>query len=160
MSLYIPVRKTITAEELATVFLWRVTSVFGISQGIVSDRGTRFTSHFWSALCYNVKVQHQLSMAFHSQTDGQTERQNQTLEHYLRCYCNYRQNGWVDKIPLAEFTYNNSNHSTLGCTPFCALYGYHPLIHLQIDGKAPIPTPEAKLRAERLQEGRVELLDR
>lgn len=157
MSLYVPVKKTITAEELATAFLRRVASVFGIPKGIVSDRGTQFTSHFWSALCYHMKVKRRLSTAFHPQTDGQTERQNQTLEHYLRCYCNYRQNDWVDKLPLAEFTYNNSTHSTLKCSPFYALYGYNPSIRLHLDDEAPVHTPEAKLRAERLQEERKEL---
>ena len=160
MSLYIPVTKKITAEGLATVFLRRVICVFGVPRGIVSDRGSVFTSHFWSALCYHMKVTRRLSTAFHPQSDGQTERQNQALEHYLRCYCNYRQNDWVSKLPLAEFTYNNSRHSTIGCTPFYALYGYDPVIIIHADSEAPVPTPEAALRAKRLREEREELTKR
>lgn len=40
-------------------------------------------------------VKHKLSKAYHPQTDGQTERMNQTLEQYLRCYVNYEQDNWV-----------------------------------------------------------------
>ena len=46
MSLYIPVKKTITAEEMATVFLRRVVRYFGVPKGIVLDRGSVFTSKF------------------------------------------------------------------------------------------------------------------
>lgn len=157
MSLYIAVKKTITAEELATSFLRRVASVFGIPKGIVSDRGSVFTSKFWSSLCYHFKIKRRLSTAFHPQTDGQTERQNQTLEHYLRCYTNYRQTDWYDKLPLAEFTYNNSEHSTTRMTPFYALYGYHPdlRLHVQLDEETNIP--EADLRIARVRDERGEL---
>lgn len=60
-----------------------------------SDRGSLFTSKFWSAMCFHLKIQRRLSSAFHPQTDGQTERQNQTLEQYLRGYANYQQDDWV-----------------------------------------------------------------
>ena len=160
MSLYIAVKKTITAEELATSFLRRVASVFGIPKGIVSDRGSVFTSKFWSALCYHFKIKRRLSTAFHPQTDGQTERQNQTLEHYLRCYTNYRQTDWYDKLPLAEFTYNNSEHSTTKMTPFYALYGYHPNLRLHVQLDEETNTPEADLRIARVRDERGELKTR
>lgn len=91
MSLYIPKTKIVTAEGLATIFLQRVVRFFGDPKGIISNRGSVFTSKFWSSLCFYLSVKRRLSTAFHPQTDGQTESQNQTLEHYLRCYCNYRQ---------------------------------------------------------------------
>ena len=52
--------------------------------------------------------------AFHPQTDGQTERQDQVLEHYLRVYCNHRQDDWPELLPMAAFAYNNSIHSSTG----------------------------------------------
>ena len=64
-----------------------------------------------------------LSMAFHPQTDRQTECQNQTLEQYLRAYVVYQQDDWGTWLPMAEFTYNNSFHPTLGYLPFYALQG-------------------------------------
>ena len=67
-----------------------------------------------------------MSTAFHPQTDGQTERVNQTLEQYLRIFCNYQQDNWQQLLPLAEFAYNNSVHASTGQTPFFANYGYHP----------------------------------
>ena len=160
MALYIPCQKTLDADDLATAFLRRVACAFGLPKGIVSDRGSVFTSKFWSAFCYHMKVKRRLSTAFHPQTDGQTERQNQTLEHYLRCYCNYRQTDWVDKLPLAEFTYNNSIHSTTNRTPFYSLYGYNPTMRLHIDADSPTDNPEAELRITRVQEEREELTQR
>ena len=158
MSLYIPTTKTVTAEGLATVFLQRVVRTFGIPKGIVSDRGSVFTSKFWSSICFYLSVKRRLSTAFHPQTDGQTERQNQTLEHYLRCYCNYRQDDWYSKLPLAEFTYNNSVHSTIGITPFFALYGYNPEIRTNIEADAPGgEAPNARIRIEKLERERAEL---
>ena len=67
-----------------------------------------------------------LSTAFHPQTDGQTERVNQTLEQFLQIFCNYDQDNWVDLLPLAEFTYNNTVTNAHGMTPFFVNYGAHP----------------------------------
>src|SRR5467141_2250493 len=63
---------------------------------------------------------------YHPEGDGQTERMNQTLEQYLRVYCNYQQDNWSELLPLAEFTYNNTPSATTGITPFFANKGYHP----------------------------------
>jgi len=51
-----------------------------------------------------------MSTTYHPQTDGQTERVNQALEQYLRCYVDYNLSNWLDLLPSAEFTYNNQAH--------------------------------------------------
>jgi hypothetical protein len=84
MCRFFPVSTTINAAELAELFHNDIELKYGPPDGIVSDRGPIFTSEFWSQLCYFCKTKLRLSTAFHAQTDGQTERMNQTLEHYLR----------------------------------------------------------------------------
>ena len=64
-----------------------------------------------------------LSSAYHPQTDGQTERTIQSLEDLLRACVLEQGVSWVECLPLIEFTYNNSFHSSIGMTPFEALYG-------------------------------------
>ena len=49
-----------------------------------------------------------MSTAYHPQTDGQTERVNQVLEHYLRTYCAWDQKDWIELLPYTEFYYNNT----------------------------------------------------
>jgi len=66
------------------------------------------------------------STAFHPQSDGQTERVNQVLEQYLRIFCDYQQDNWVELLPLAEFAYNNAKHASTQVSPFMANYGRHP----------------------------------
>ena len=67
-----------------------------------------------------------LSIVYHPQIDGQTERVNQILEQYLHCTVNYQQDDWRDLLPLAEFAYNNTLYSSTKQTPFFSNYGHYP----------------------------------
>jgi hypothetical protein len=76
-------------------------------------------------------IDYRPSMAYYLQTNGQTERTNQTMEIYLRHYVNYQQDNWVEILPLAQFTYNNAISLTTQQTLFYANYGYHPRLFMQ-----------------------------
>ncbi len=130
MALFIPTDTTTTAQDLADLFVRHVFSKHGVPNDIVSDRGSKFTSIFWTALSNALKIQQKLSTAYHPETDGQTERVNQILETYLRHYVNYDQNDWARYLPLAEFAYNNSTHSATTMSPFFANKGYHPTLDI------------------------------
>jgi hypothetical protein len=83
---------------------------------------------FTCALNQLLRMEMALSTAYHPQTDGQTERINQELEQYLHLYVNHMQMDWADWLPIAEFTYNNREHSATGFSPFFLEYGCHPFI--------------------------------
>jgi hypothetical protein len=154
---YIVYRKTIDSPEL-TVVLWKeVFSLFGTPKGIVSDRGTVFTSRFWSALYFHLYINQRLSIAFHPQTNGQTKHQNQSLEHYLRAYCGQRNRDWLSKLPFTEFMYNNSIHQVTQATPFKVYYGYNPQLPYNSEDRVQGEVPAAKVRAETLQTERSKL---
>ncbi|KAL2237105.1 UNVERIFIED_CONTAM: Transposon Tf2-11 polyprotein, partial [Sesamum indicum] len=88
-----------------------------------SDRDPRFTSHFWGSLQTALGTKLHFSTAFHPQTDGQSKRTIQTLEDMMRaCVIEFRGN-WDDHLPLMEFAYNNSFHSSIRMAPYEALYG-------------------------------------
>ncbi len=86
---YIACTTEIDAPELGDRLVEEIFSKFGVPRSIVSDRGSVFTSSYWSTMCYYLAVKRRVLTAFHPQTDGQTERINQNLECYLRYYCNY-----------------------------------------------------------------------
>jgi hypothetical protein len=136
MAIYLPCRKDVDSPELARMFFGEVICKHGVPSNIVTDRGSQFTSRFWNRVCSHLSIDHRLSTSFHPQTDGQTERQNQTIEQYLRAFATYEQDNWVDLLPLAEFAYNNSVHVSTRLTPFFANYGYHPEMHLKLPNEA------------------------
>src|SRR5436309_14753900 len=72
MAKYFPVRTTITAADLAKLFHQHIVCSFGTPSSIVTDRGSLFTSQYWSSLCFHMKARQKLSTMFHLQTDGQT----------------------------------------------------------------------------------------
>ena len=80
---YEPVKVTIDALRLAEVIIDVVVRHHGLPDLIVTDRGSLFTSKFWSSLCYFLGVKRRLSTAFYLQTDSQTERQNSIMEAYF-----------------------------------------------------------------------------
>jgi hypothetical protein len=120
------------------LYLQNIFKLHGLPDDIVSDRGPQFTSKFTTQLLQMLEVQGNKSTAFHPQSDGQTERVNQTLEQYLRIYCDYLQDDWSQLLPLAEFAYNDSNNASTQLTPFFANYGYHPRAraHLAVPANA------------------------
>jgi hypothetical protein len=124
--LYLPCTKEIDAPELAELLYDRMIPLWGMPENLVSDRGSLFTSEFWSTFCWLLAVKRRLSTAYHPQTDGQTERQNQTLEYFLRSYVNWQQDDWARWLPIAQFTYNGSIHATTGLAPHEALMGWRP----------------------------------
>lgn len=107
-SLYLATTTQLTSSGLADLLFHRVVTTFGLPDGIVTDRGSIFTSNFWTDLCFHFATKRRLSTAFHPQTDGQTERQNQSVEHYLRAFCDLSQADWAPRLSLAQLTYNNS----------------------------------------------------
>jgi len=85
--------------------------------------GVLFTSKFWGSLHQALGTKLHLSSAYHPQTDGQSERIIQSLEDLLRACVLEDSGSWDRCLPLIEFTYNNSFHSSIGMTPYEALYG-------------------------------------
>jgi hypothetical protein len=141
MALFIPTVNEIDAEGTADLFINHVFCHYGLPDDIVSDRGATFTSKFMKAILQALKVKQKLSTAFHPQTDGQTERVNSILEQYLRCYVNYQQSDWDKYLPIAQFAYNNSNHSSTKVSPFYALYGFHPRLSVALPRSNRTDTP-------------------
>jgi RNase H-like domain found in reverse transcriptase/Reverse transcriptase (RNA-dependent DNA polymerase)/Integrase zinc binding domain/Retroviral aspartyl protease/DNA N-6-adenine-methyltransferase (Dam) len=118
--------KTVTSPALANIFLEHVYAKHGLPDKLVSDRDPRFNAEFWRTLFGLLGTKLNMSTAHHPQTDGQTERTHRTIEQILRAYVHPHHDDWAKWLPMVEFAYNNSLHSSINQTPFYANYGYHP----------------------------------
>jgi len=94
--------------------------------GIVSDRDSKFISHFWNSLFTMLDTKLLMSTAFHPQTNGQSERMIRIIEQALRNFLNYAQDNWEELITPIEFAINNLLQASTGQTPFYLNYGKHP----------------------------------
>ena len=138
---YIPTHESVTSEGTARLYFDNIFRLHGLSESLVSDRGTQFTPGFSHALCKLVGITQNLSTSFHLHTDGQTERVNAILEQYLQGYINYQQDNWTEILTMAEFAYNNTVSVTTGITPFFGLYGQHPRWIIKQNPTTKAPTP-------------------
>nr|GEZ78141.1 reverse transcriptase domain-containing protein [Tanacetum cinerariifolium] len=120
---FLPMREDDTLEKLMRQYLKKVVSRHGVPVSIISDRDGRFTSHFWKSLNKALGTRLDMSTAYHPKTDGQSERTIQTLEDMLRaCVLDFGK-GWDKHLPLVEFSYNNSYHTSIKAALFEVLYG-------------------------------------
>ncbi|TPX32104.1 hypothetical protein SeMB42_g07648 [Synchytrium endobioticum] len=120
---FIPTTEKISAEQMAKLIFSHIICNHGVPESIVSDRGPQFKSKLWKVLFELLGTKTLLSSAYHPQTDGQSERTNQTLEAYLRCFSSYNQTNWASLLPQAQFAYNNTFHQSIGMSPFYAVTG-------------------------------------
>ena len=125
---YKPVKVTINAPGLAEVIINVVVRYHDLPNSIITNWGSFFTSKFWSLLCYFLGIKRRLSTAFYLQIDGQTERQNSTIEAYLQAFVNFKQNDWARLLPIAEFAYNNAKNASTGYILFMLNCRYYPCV--------------------------------
>nr|GFA76416.1 putative reverse transcriptase domain-containing protein [Tanacetum cinerariifolium] len=122
-AIFTPIRETDSMDKLAKIYLKEVVTRHGIPVSIISDHDPRFASNFWRSLQNALGTRLDMSTAYHPKTDGQSERTIQNLEDMLRACAIDFGKGWVNHLPLIEFSYNNSYHASIKAAPFKALYG-------------------------------------
>ena len=136
---FIPICESMNAPELARLYLDRIFRHHGFPHSVISDRGSIFVSSFLTNLMSLVGTKMRPSTAYHPQTDGLTERTNQTLKTYLRAYTSYQQDDWVNYLALAEFSFNNRTNSSTQQSPFFANLGYNPDFEIRITERTTNP---------------------
>ena len=124
----LPTTDQVTSEGMARLYRDNVWKHHGLPDQIISDRGPQFVSRFMKELNSILGIKTTPSTAYHPQTDGQTERENQGIEQYLRLFINHRQDDWVQWLALAEFCHNNRVQASTRQTPFMLNNGRHPRI--------------------------------
>jgi transposase InsO family protein len=152
---FVPTRTTDTAEQLAAATLRAIISQHGMPKSIVSDRDPRITSKFWKELSRLLGSEVSMSTAHHPQSDGQSEREIQTLTTALRAYVNQRANDWDEYLPAVELGFNSKKQASTGSTPFMLVYGNEARVPIDcaLDEMRPAPTvPAAADRAARMKE--------
>ena len=112
-----------SAESLARLLQDNVWKLHGLPESIVLDRGPQFVAELTKELNRMLGIRTKLSIAFHPQTNRQTERMNQELEQYLQFFIEYRQKDWPEWLAAAEFAINNKVHMATKISPFMANYG-------------------------------------
>nr|GEX41197.1 putative reverse transcriptase domain-containing protein [Tanacetum cinerariifolium] len=119
-------------------------TIWMIVDRLTNDHDPRFASNFWRSLQNALGTRLDMSTTYHPKTDGQSERTIQTLEDMLRVCAIEFGKGWVNHLPLFEFSYENSYHASIKAAPFEALYGRKcrsPVRWTEV-GKAQILGPE------------------
>jgi hypothetical protein len=94
------------------IFRW-----LGLPTKIISDRDLRFTLHFSKAFTAQLGIEQNLSMVFHPQMDGLSERKNQWVEQYLRLISSMVPEDWTYWLALTSAVHNNQKNSMMGLSP-------------------------------------------
>jgi hypothetical protein len=145
----VPCSSKVTTKDIADLFLDHVWKRHGFPEKTISDRGPVFNNKYLKALYDQLGIKAHFSLAYHPQSDRQTEQMNPGIEQFLRAYAGMYQKDWVKWLPMAEFSYNNAVHSATGTSPFRCLYGRDPVM---TPSKFQMEVPEANNMADTLQE--------
>ena len=148
------------AEGLARMFRNNIWKLHGLPESMISDRGLQFVAGLTRELNKMLGIETKLSMAYHPETDRQTERTNQELEQYLRMYVNYRQNNWAEWLATTEFAFNNKVYTATKTLLFQVNYRRELRMSFDIRKKEKNEKAEKFVREmkERHEEARVALV--
>jgi hypothetical protein len=127
--LLIPCKEEMTTEGFLELYRERAFPYIGIPRRLISDRDVRFTSGLFKELCAQLAIKHNMSTAYHPQTDGQSERTNQSVETILRIYCNQAQDNWREWLPVVQYIINSRPSATTKASPYELWMGYTPQTH-------------------------------
>lgn len=105
---FIPLSHPFLALDAAVSYMKNIYKLHGMPKVLISDRDKIFTSKLWEFLFTKSGTALHLSTAYHPQSDGQTERVNQCLEMFLRCFTHAAPSKWITWLHLVEYWYNTS----------------------------------------------------
>ncbi|GJX50078.1 putative reverse transcriptase domain-containing protein [Tanacetum coccineum] len=141
---FLPMCEDYKMDRLAILYLNEIVARHGVPISIISDHDSRFTSRFWQSMQEALGTRLDISTAYHPQTDSQSERTIQTLEDMIKACILEFKGSWDVHLPLVEFSYNNSYHSSVRCALFEALYGrklHSPILWAEV-GEGQLIGPE------------------
>ena len=127
-AILIPMTKTLMKEGAGQLFLDNLYKQFGLLDEMLSDRGPQFAAIAFRELLKLLGIKLNLTMAYHPQTDGATERVNQEIKAYLSIYCSAHPTEWKNSLSTLEFTHNNRQHADWIHTLFELIHGKAPLV--------------------------------
>jgi hypothetical protein len=106
-AILIPTTKTLMQEEAGQLLLDNLYKRFGLPDKMLSDQGPQFPEKAFCKLLKLVGIKLNLTMAYHPQTNGATERVNQEIKAYFLIYCSVHPTEWKNSLSTLEFTHNN-----------------------------------------------------
>ena len=106
MAHFVPCHTTHDATQIVNLYFKEIVKLHGIPKSMVSDRDTKFVSHFWLTMWRKMGTLLKFSTTCHPQTDGQTEVTNHTLGTLLRALVKKNIKAWDELLPHAEFAFN------------------------------------------------------
>ena len=143
---FLPTNATVTSKGIAKLFISHVFRDHGFPIKVISDRGTQFVSQFIKELYKALGIKGNPSMAYHPQTDGQTERVNQEVKEFLTIFVNNKQDDWSEWLPIAQFCHNDRQHSATKHSPFFLNYRRHPRKGIEPLPNLTVPAVETLLK--------------
>jgi hypothetical protein len=147
----VPCKEQMTTEEFLELYREKVFPYTGLPQKVISDRDVRFTSTLFKELCKQLAIDQNMSTAYHPQTDGQSERTNQTVETILRLYCNQEQDNWREWLPVVQYIINSRPSATTKQSPYELWMGFVPRTHQPV---RPSKLPHFEKRKQELLHAR------
>ena len=111
---------------VAIRLLEKVINTFGPPAEVITDNGREFNNSAFEELCGTYRISHVNTSAHHPQSNGQTERFNDTCSVVLRKFADKNQSDWDEFLPHAIYAYNTAEHEATGLTPYFMLYGIEP----------------------------------
>ncbi|KAI2664142.1 Transposon Tf2-8 polyprotein [Labeo rohita] len=136
---FIPLPKLPSARETGVAVIDHVFRIHGLPTDVVSDRGPQFVSKFWKEFSHLLGATVSLSSGFHPQSNVQTERANQDLEHMLRCLVSHNPSSWSQQLSWVEYAHNSLPVSATGLSPFECSLGYQPPVFPSTESEVAVP---------------------
>ena len=130
----IPCKKTTTAGEAAWLYWKHVVKLHGVPQAIHTDRGAQFVGRWWREIWTLLGTKLRFGIAYHPQSQGQVERMNAIVSQMLCCLMTdvVDLHRWTDYLPTVEMVVNSLPNWGTGYSPFFLMYGYHPVLPVEL----------------------------
>jgi len=159
---FIACHTTNDASFITNLYFKEIVCLHGIQRSMVSDRDTKFLSHFWLTLWRKFGTHLKFSTTCHPQTDGQTEVTNRSLGTLLWVLVKKSTKWWDEFLPYVEFAFNWAPSKAISLSPFHVVYGDNPRTPLDL---VLIPNPtkfswEDEKRAKEIQELHTKIRER